>query len=414
MKLTWPWQARTKADDQSGLDPFLNVRDYTGPSSPGLNSIVYATTDWIQKRLASCPLEIVDAEGVPVTGHYVQSALDQPSPTWDLMSLIEAMTQDALLSGNGYAAQVLAPRGPIGFEWLPAGRTQVIGRTRPMMYRHTNLDGSTTDYAPDEVLHIRMDPNPDKPAVGVSPLQHLLTEVLTDDEAAKYVTGLLKRRGTAWIVVSPDPAGRPPTPDQVAQLERRLNTAFQGGDAGSAVVLSAPGNVAFPSSSKTNSFSEVRATPEERITACYHVAASVVGLGTGIEQTKVGATMAEARRLSWRDGVLPLQVKFASQLTRQLLAPPFRFRFNTEDVEELAADRTADATRVISLVNAGLITYYTGQEELGYTPDDSAKVYYIAGQLIPEGEVDVTLPSEPPPEPAAQAPEPEADEEGDE
>ena len=374
------------------LPEFITVRPYTNSGSGvPINSAVYATTDWIGKRLVSCPLAIQDLNGKPVRNHYLTPVLAAPDLNMDGPSLLRAMVRDALISGNGYAKLELSPRGPVRIAWRPADRMSVVGHEMPQAYHFQNYQGRQETYMPEEVLHIRMDANPDKPAVGLSPLSNLLDEVLTDNEAAVYMQGLLRRRGASWVVVSPSSAAdsRPPTPDQVRQLERKLNTHFQSAEAGSAMVLPAPTSVTFPAAQPLRGMSEVRATPEERITACYHVAASVVGLGTGLEQTKVGATMSEARRLSWQDGVLPLQRMFAAQLASKLLDTGLRFEFDTSLVEELERDKTVEAQRVGALVSQGIITVYTAQETLGYKPDASAKVYYVSGQIIPEGELDV-------------------------
>ena len=408
MKLKLP-RLRTKAvDNDPNLPQFIDVRTYTTDTSTVINSAVYATTDWIQKRLVSCPLVIVTDTGKPVRTHYLHPILAQPNPHNDGASLLRAMVRDALIGGNGYAKLELSPRGPVQISWRPADRMRVSGSDVPTAYHFRTYAGREEVYLPEEVLHIRMDARADKPALGQSPLAHLLGEVLTDDEAAKYMQGLLRRRGASWVVVAPSSDGQPPTPDQARQLERKLNTHFQSTEAGSAMVLPAPGNVTFPAASPLTGMSEVRATPEERITACYHVAASVVGLGTGIEQTKVGATMAEARRLSWQDGVLPLQRMFAAQLGSRLLESGLRFEFDTSLVEELERDKMLEAQRIGALVSQGILTVFAAQEALGYKPDQSAKVYYVAGQIIPEGELDVTLPA-PTPAPA----EPVAEEEDD-
>ncbi len=115
----------------------------------------------------------------------------------------------------------------------------------------------------------------------------------------------------------------------------------------------------------------LRQIPEERVTAVLGLPAAVVGLGTGLEQTKVGATMRELRELAYENNIGPTQRLFAEEITTQLL-PDFvsnvqRWQFGVDltDVRVLQDDENERAERWVKLVQGGIATRAEGREAEG-------------------------------------------------
>jgi hypothetical protein len=100
----------------------------------------------------------------------------------------------------------------------------------------------------------------------------------------------------------------------------------------------------------------IRDISEERVCAALAIPAAVVGFGTGLQQTKVGATMREMVKLAWQGGIEPNQAIMADELDRSLLPEfqknidLFRTHFDTSQVEALAESPTEKTTRVLKLV----------------------------------------------------------------
>jgi hypothetical protein len=65
--------------------------------------------------------------------------------------------------------------------------------------------------------------------------------------------------------------------------------------------------------------SPLRDVSEERVCAALGIPAAVVGFGTGLQQTKVGATMKEMRQLAWTGGLIPMQKIVGDEIDRSLL-----------------------------------------------------------------------------------------------
>jgi hypothetical protein len=71
----------------------------------------------------------------------------------------------------------------------------------------------------------------------------------------------------------------------------------------------------------------IRDISEERVCAALAIPAAVIGFGTGLQQTKVGATMREMVKLAWQGGIEPNQAIMADELDRSLLP---EFQKNTD------------------------------------------------------------------------------------
>ena len=112
----------------------------------------------------------------------------------------------------------------------------------------------------------------------------------------------------------------------------------------------------------------------------------MVGFGTGLETTKVGATMGEMRKLAWQNGIVPVQRIMAAELDRSLLpwyeSNPARFRVSWDygAVQALAEDENAKATRLNVMVTGGWLKVSEARTEMGMesTPDDEI---YLRSQL---------------------------------
>ena len=181
------------------LPPFISVGTSplfgTQKEAGQLNSALYATVSWVSKRLVSCPLRIMGAEDQEVENHFLERVLKNPAPGWSGAQLVEAMVRDLLISGNGYALLERVATGVRTITWLPAERVSVNGNDMALSYTFQQHEGSPRVYLPQEILHLKMDPNPNKPSLGLSPLYHLLTETNTDDELLSLSRASLRIEG---------------------------------------------------------------------------------------------------------------------------------------------------------------------------------------------------------------------------
>ena len=96
----------------------------------------------------------------------------------------------------------------------------------------------------------------------------------------------------------------------------------------------------------------LRQVPEQRVAAVLGIPAAVLGFGSGLDATKVGATMAQMERQAIRNGVLPDAEEIAETLTMQLNIAGVRIGLDTSAVLALQPDQEM-LTRVWNLRVAG-------------------------------------------------------------
>jgi hypothetical protein len=174
-------------------------------------------------------------------------------------------------------------------------------------------------------------------------------------------------------------------------MEARIDTKFARAGRGKTLVMTAQVNVEqFGFSPKELDLSPLRNISEERVTAALGVPAAVVGFGSGLQQTKVGATMRELRQLAWFNGVIPMQRIIAGEITRALV-PAFdgvaSAEFNNIGVQALRENEDTKAARLGRLYRDGLITRAEGRTPLGFESATPDEVYSIpmTTTLLPQG-----------------------------
>jgi hypothetical protein len=110
--------------------------------------------------------------------------------------------------------------------------------------------------------------------------------------------------------------------------------------------------------------------PEERISAVLGVPAIVAGLGAGLDRSTY-SNFREAREAFTEQKLLPLWRQLAAEITLQLV-PDFTddrlviADFDTGEIRALADDENEKATRLKTLVDAGILTKDEARAELGY------------------------------------------------
>jgi hypothetical protein len=131
----------------------------------------------------------------------------------------------------------------------------------------------------------------------------------------------------------------------------------------------------------------LRGVPEERIAANLGVSAAVVGLGTGLAQTKVGVTLREYREHDVETTIVPLWRDIASELTYQLLPEfldPKRWRlvFDVSKVRVLQEDELKRSERVGRLVTDGIIRVSEARRVLGFPVLPEHEIYLRPGTHV--------------------------------
>ncbi|MEE8465603.1 MAG: phage portal protein, partial [Dehalococcoidia bacterium] len=249
---------------------------------------------------------------------------------------------------------------------------------------------------PKNVVHLRYGIDPHNVRKGLSQMKSLMRELWTDEEAANYTGAILKNMGVPGLVISPkgEFAGEP-SDDEVKTTKAYYQQNLTGDHRGEPIVMKGPTEVhEFGFSPDKMNTRSLRQIPEERVTAVLGIPAAVVGFGTGLEQTKVGATMKEMREMAYENNIIPTQRLFAEEISNQLV-PDFvsqpktvKFGFDISEVRVLQDDENKRAERWGLMVEKGYATVAEARQANDLDSEDSDKVYLrgLAMVEIPQGE----------------------------
>lgn len=378
--------------------------DYAAQTDPNANSIVMACVLWICRTFPEAPLQVlVDQHDgqQPVSRHPLTELLRRPNDYYSGILLWYATLVDLLTTGNAYWVKVRAGAGRVvELWWVP----------QYMMQPRWPADGSTFlgyyEYRPDgttpirievmDVVHFRYGLDPVNVRKGLSPLASLLREVFTDDEAGRFTSSILRNLGVPGVVISPGDSDVSVPIEDLERIKAEFQARFGGDRRGEPFVMSGKTQVQVLSfSPQQMDMKQLRMVPEERVSAILGIPAAVVGLGAGLERTKVGATMREMREQAYESCIIPTQVLLAAELNSQLL-PDFadpqtsEVGFDLTKVRVLQADQDKLHERAREGLKSGLFTrnqalLMVGQPEEG--PDSD--VLYVPTTVTPMSAADL-------------------------
>ncbi len=266
------------------------------------------------------------------------------------------------------------PRSSMTAKWPHNGRTFISH------YEYC-VNGEKQNIAVRDVVHLRYGLDPENPRYGLSRLGALVREVGMDERAAHFTDTVLRNLGVIGIVVSPEAgATGQAAKDAVKETKEYIKAHFTGGGRGGTLALGAPTKVQLLQYNMQGfDISPIRDVSEERVCAVLGIPAAVVGFGTGLQQTKVGATMRELRQLAWTGGILPLQRNVGKQIQRLLLSEfevnrrqETRFSFDDTQVRALWEDQNEKHTRIREDYRATVIDRAEARRETGRSvrPED--------------------------------------------
>lgn len=393
--------------------------DYAKEVGTGIDSsVVTAPVQWIQRAFPEARLSVVhDGEDREEhEGHELVSLVARPNPFYADAHLWAATLFSYLTAGNGYWVKVrngarrvvelwYVPHWTMSPVWPQDGSIFISG----YMYR-PGAGQAPVPLEPDDVVHFRHGIDPRNPRLGISPLHGAIREIFTDLEGSNFVASLLRNMGVPGVVISPD-RGVQAAPEDVEAVKKWFREAFGGDRRGDPLVMGAATRVEqYGFTPQQMDLSFVRNVAEERVCASLGIPAAVVGFGAGLEQTKVGATMSELRKLAWTNGVMPIQRAFADELQRSLL-PDFRphdqdvVEFDTSGVAALEEARETRAQTWTAMVQGGWAQVAEARQAMGLDVDDSHRIF-----LRPFSAIEVpAIPSgDGPPRPARDENDPEA------
>jgi len=380
-------------------------------SGDGLkSSVVTSALCWVMKAFPEAPVvveKMEDEQWKVALRHPLARLLSQPNPFYGGRVLWMATVMDFCF-GEAFWLKVRNGADElVELWWVP--RALMVPRWDDLQspgvfvthYEYT-VAGRMITVAPRDVVHFRFGMDPANTRRGFSPLASVMRDVYIDDQASNFTASILKNLGIIGVVFSPKGTGMIPK-DQADKLKDYVGKAFTGDKRAQAMVFTGAMEAQLMQYNLQGfDVGPLRDISEERVCAALSIQPAVVGFGTGLQQTKVGATMKEVVKLSWEQGIEPNQAICAEELNRSLLpefqgnTALFRTRFDTSVVDAINESKAEKTDRVTKLTAGNIITIAQAQRELGY-PVDKAVDKYVRELSAPAAKDPAT--ADPPPAP---------------
>jgi HK97 family phage portal protein len=320
-------------------------------------------------------------ERIEVPSSPLGDLLAHPNPVFSLDTLLAYLTVSLHVEGNAYWRKRRAGHAVRGnvVELWPISPTRITPYTRSgssdfiTSYEHIGADGRAEVIDPANIVHVRYGLDDRDHRLGSSPLKRLVAEISSDAQATHYADRLLANLAINGLTLSFDKDAPVITQEQADELKARLAATFGGENAGAAAVLS-PGATlsALGFSPEQMDLKVLHRVPEERISAVLGVPAIVAGLGAGLDRSTY-SNFKEAREAFTEQTLIPLWRRIAGEITLQLV-PDFTSDavtvadFDLTNIRALADDENERATRLKTLVDAGILTKDEARAELGLDP----------------------------------------------
>ena len=350
--------------------------DYAKEVGDGLNSnVVMAPILWLSRNFPEASVAVKKKSGDESEidhEHPLAVLTRMPNKFYSGQSLWTGTILSFCLDGNAYWIKVRNGAGAVVELWyVPHWMIEPKWNNNDFIsYYEYKPSSMALRLEIEDVVHLRNGIDPRNVRKGLSPLGSALREVFMDNEASNYVASLLRNAGVPGMVISPQ-KDVSFSPEDIESTKQYIKTKFSGDRRGEPLVLGAATDVeAFGFPPNQMDLSAVRDLSEERVCALLGIPAAIVGFGTGLQQTKVGATMEEMRRLAWTGGILPMQSSMAAELTRSLLpdfdeSPGDEVIFDVTGVRAMQDDLNQQAERIERAVRGGWMTIAEARELSG-------------------------------------------------
>lgn len=366
------------------------------------SSVAMAPIKWVQRNFPSAPLEVLQrkSQGEPeaIDDHVLTQLIDRPNAYYPGSALWAGTLYSYITDGNSYWLKIRKTRANRQWYSDVTGEVQELWYVPHWMIEPMKTSGASAfithyeyrpgtqkfDVDPENVIHFRNGIDPRNPRKGLSMIYSELREIFTDDEAANFCATLLRNMGVPGMVVSPDPQAGNVTIDKPDELKAVLKASISGERRGEPIVSPIATRVQqFAIDQKGIDFGEMRNVPEERICAAIGIPPEVVGFGTGLQNTRVGATMTEKKKMAWENCMIPMQTAFGDTLQVQLLPEfepqPQRFQvgFNYKGVQALQDNQKEKADWVAVLVKNSILRRDKAQAMMGLDVDPTCADYLV-------------------------------------
>lgn len=375
------------------IDFEKHVGDGLG-SNVFMSPILWIWRQSIESRMAVLT-ETKDSEEIDFK-HELAKLLRNPNPFVSGSAMMLAILISWFCDGNVYLLKARDGSGAVRQLWyVPHWMIEPICDDSDQYdfiswYKYIPGGAAQLELKPSEVIHLKCGIDPRCIRKGFSHMKMLLREIFNDDESANFVSALLLNSGVPGLIISPKDASSASIEDLAATRDY-IQVMFGRSKRGVPMAVGAPTEIKeFGYDPEKMNLSGVRNVSEERVCAGIGLPVAVVGFGTGVEQTSVGATLLELHRIAWVDCIIPNQELIAEELTRSLredfnLSDDQHISFDRDKVRALQEDRNKEAERLRELVRAAVMMRSEARKRLRLDVTAEDEVYHLPLGITLEG-----------------------------
>jgi HK97 family phage portal protein len=364
--------------------------DYAKEVGSGLGSnVIMSAVQWVMRTFPEAPVKLdkklKDGETEEIFAHPFLDLIDEPNPFYSYEALTMASMLSYNISGNAYWYKVRNALGQVIQlwylpHWLVSAKGGEHDPTVFISHYEYNPNGMVVIIPPEDIVHYRFGIDPRNVRHGLSPLDAVIREVYTDDQASNYSASILRNMGVPGVIMSPT-ENEGMSLEDAKVISEKFKTKFGGDNKGESMTMTVPMKIeTFGFNTKDLALPEIRNISEERVCAALGIPPAVIGFGTGLETTKVGATMKAMIELAWNGNIIPTQKVFAKTMNRQLLVEfdndkSLVVGYDNRDVQALQEDKSERVKRLGLGVTQGWAKVSDPREAEGLSVEDSDKVY---------------------------------------
>ncbi len=334
------------------------------------NPVVYRCVSMIAEAAASIPFRVREGK-TEFDQHPLLELLARPGPRHAGPMFLECVFGHLLISGNAYLLRNTLDGLTREIHCLDPARVSPVrsGEEWPAAYEYTT-GGNRTRYSvtggrPD-LLHLALF-NPLDEIDGLSPLRAAHMALDIHNAASAWNKALLDNSARpSGALVYASVTGENLTDEQYQRLKGELEEGYTGASRAGRPMLLEGGLdwKAMGYSPRDMDFLQAKNGAAREIALAFGVPPMLLG----IPGDNTYSNYQEANRAFWRQTVIPLATKTASDLGSWLgpeHGPQTRLECNLERVEALAGDREALWNRIGT---ASFLTANEKREALGYPP----------------------------------------------
>lgn len=290
------------------------------------SSAVAIALNWICNSFPEAPVCVkrMRADGTDeyLSTHPMVLLLKRPNYLYGPRTLWIGTILSFLTNGNAYWLKVRNNAGMVGEVWYlphfyvdpqgPEDGSSLIDR-----YAYT-VNGMTTYYKPEDIVHFRYGINPRDQRRGWCPLAEQDRQIAGDNECSTYQAALLENFGIPGLIISSATEDPDYEEEDAERIKKRIAATTTGDERGKPTIIPAQIKVdVLGFSPEQMALDKLMKVPLDRVFGALGLDPMVAGQPS---ESKTYSNYGEARRGGWENCILPVMALLCEGLDHDLLS----------------------------------------------------------------------------------------------